>query len=303
MHKIAGRKGWPHTDLKIQMTFNDSILKLIFQVNIVMVSDHGMAEIKPTHQIVLDDYIDPSWRNDFDNFNDYNTYMLLNPKEEHKMKIYEKLKKVAHLTVYLKEEIPEKFHYKHNRRVTPIFLLAEEGWIITRKRMNLTHAIGNHGYPNNLESMHGIFLARGPAFKKGYTGKRISNIHIYSMLCHILGIEPLPNNGSLSAVMDFLMDEAGISVQNNNNFNSKTSAFEITLVIVIVTMVGVICLGLYLQFRGSVISAYSYRQVRTTSVYFDNLSREDVEFTGLPFAKNNNDLENQSENENAAFQN
>ena len=42
--------------------------------------------------------------------------------------LYENLKKIKHLTVYRKQDIPEKFHYKHNRRVPPILIAADEGY-------------------------------------------------------------------------------------------------------------------------------------------------------------------------------
>lgn len=47
--------------------------------------------------------------------------------------VYEKLfnaSKTMNFTVYKKEEIPELYHYKNNRRILPIFLLADEGWDI-----------------------------------------------------------------------------------------------------------------------------------------------------------------------------
>ena len=37
--------------------------------------------------------------------------------------------------------------------------------------------------------MHGIFYANGPAFKKGYVVPSLKNIHIYPLMCKILGLE------------------------------------------------------------------------------------------------------------------
>ena len=37
-----------------------------------------------------------------------------------------------HMKVYLKEEIPDRFHYRHNKRIQPIILIADEGWTIVQ---------------------------------------------------------------------------------------------------------------------------------------------------------------------------
>lgn len=36
----------------------------------------------------------------------------------------------AHMTAYMKENIPERLHYRNNRRIQPIILIADEGWTI-----------------------------------------------------------------------------------------------------------------------------------------------------------------------------
>ena len=58
---------------------------------------------------------------------------------------YQRLKTVPHLHTYLniKEEIPEEFHYWHNRRVMPIFIVTEEGWTITKNNLKIDSR-GNH---------------------------------------------------------------------------------------------------------------------------------------------------------------
>lgn len=38
------------------------------------------------------------------------------------------------LTVYKKEEIPERWHYKYNNRIQPIIAVADEGWYILQNK-------------------------------------------------------------------------------------------------------------------------------------------------------------------------
>jgi hypothetical protein len=48
--------------------------------------------------------------------------------------------------------------------------------------------------------MRAIFLARGPAFRKGVLVPPFQNIHLYSLLAEILGLEPARNDGSFDSV-------------------------------------------------------------------------------------------------------
>ena len=41
-------------------------------------------------------------------------------------------KTIEHVTVYRKEEIPERFHYKNNPRIMPVLIIADEGWLMSR---------------------------------------------------------------------------------------------------------------------------------------------------------------------------
>jgi len=63
---------------------------------------------------------------------------------------------------------------------------------------------GDHGYSNTLPNMHPIFIAHGPAFKKGYKAAPFESVDLYPLLCHLLDIEPRPNNGSLDAIRHIL---------------------------------------------------------------------------------------------------
>lgn len=59
--------------------------------------------------------------------------------------------------------------------------------------------------------MHPIFLAVGPAFRKNATKEVMNATDLYPLLCHLLGINPLPNNGSFNAVKDILAEEVPVA--------------------------------------------------------------------------------------------
>ena len=48
---------------------------------------------------------------------------------------------------------------------------------------------GQHGFPPQYREMHAIFYAWGPAFRSGVTLPAFENIHVYPLICELLGLE------------------------------------------------------------------------------------------------------------------
>jgi ectonucleotide pyrophosphatase/phosphodiesterase family protein 7 len=44
--------------------------------------------------------------------------------------------------------------------------------------------------------MRALFVAAGPAFRRGVIVEPFSNLHVYELICRILGLLPAPNDGS-----------------------------------------------------------------------------------------------------------
>ncbi|XP_037687017.1 glycerophosphocholine cholinephosphodiesterase ENPP6 isoform X2 [Choloepus didactylus] len=137
------------------------------------------------------------------------------------IQLYNKLRTVEHMTVYEKEDIPSRFYYKKGKFVSPLTLVADEGWFITENRemlpfwMNSTGKRegwqrGWHGYDNELMDMRGIFLAFGPDFKSHFRAAPIRSVDVYNVMCNVAGIAPLPNNGSWDRVVCMLKAGAAI---------------------------------------------------------------------------------------------
>jgi predicted AlkP superfamily pyrophosphatase or phosphodiesterase len=54
---------------------------------------------------------------------------------------------------------------------------------------------GDHGYDPQHPEMHGIFIAGGPSFRRGVTLPATENVHVYALLCALLGVTPAQNDG------------------------------------------------------------------------------------------------------------
>ncbi len=187
-------------------------LDIFPKLNIIAVADHGMAAISPERTIDLSDYINLSGVEQEGS----GPYSMLYGKDKQKLdRITKKLKSVPHLSVYKKEEIPDRYHFKNHYRIKDVLLVADEGWYILDKKyfgmdkwkLKFLQG-GTHGYDNELRSMHAIFLADGPAFKDGYTRSTFENIHIYSLIAEILGLKPYEKiDGKLEKISDVLKDD------------------------------------------------------------------------------------------------
>jgi predicted AlkP superfamily pyrophosphatase or phosphodiesterase len=168
---------------------------LTSKVNLIVVSDHGMAEVAPDHVIHLEQLIDTAAVN----LVDQGPIVSLSPKSGRGDEIVGQLRKSSHLKVYRKSEIPAALHYRANSRIQPILAIADEGWIATA-RSGGGSPRGMHGYPPDLPSMRALFLARGPAFARGAVVPPFQNIHVYDLVAHILKLTPAANDGSLDSI-------------------------------------------------------------------------------------------------------
>ncbi len=174
------------------------------RVDLIVLADHGMTPLAPDRAIFLDDYIA---MNDVDVV-DWSPVGAIHPKPGKLEEVYARLKNAnPHLAVYRKAEVPARFHYNTNPRITPLVLIADDEWTIT------THARfavrppsgGTHGYDNQLVSMGALFVAAGPAFKSGLVVPPFQNIHVYDLICNILGLKPAPNDGSMDSTRAMLV--------------------------------------------------------------------------------------------------
>ena len=165
------------------------------KVNLIVVSDHGMAEVALDHVIHLEQLIDTAAVN----LVDQGPIVSLSPKSGRGDEIIAQLRRAPQLKVYRKSEIPAALHYRAQSRIQPILAIADEGWIATA-RSGVPSPRGMHGYPPDLPSMRALFLARGPAFARGAVVPPFQNIHVYDLVAHILGLTPAANDGSLDSI-------------------------------------------------------------------------------------------------------
>ena len=173
---------------------------------IVVVSDHGMTPCGPDRVIFVDDLV-PASTVQVDALGSNGGFT---PKTGTAAELAAQIraKHTPHLQVYLRDEVPARLHYRDNPRISPMVLMADEGWNIENKtgwpNRQLTYNRGTHGYDPATSNMGALFLASGPAFKRGVAIGDFENIHLYNLLCAALGVAPAANDGDQRLVRQVL---------------------------------------------------------------------------------------------------
>ena len=159
-------------------------LDIYDNINIVIVSDHGMVDVSEEKVINIDNFNLPgiiegrgpimNYKIDSDDLNKIFDIDIPNVK----------------LVSSIKND---ELHY-HNP-VYDFLLIADEGWMMylnkdIEKYNGKLPVKGMHGYDSNSMNMHAIFYAYGPKFKSGLEIDTFELIHVYPMLCELLGIKP-----------------------------------------------------------------------------------------------------------------
>ncbi|MFZ5515574.1 MAG: ectonucleotide pyrophosphatase/phosphodiesterase [Candidatus Zhuqueibacterota bacterium] len=196
----------------------DSTLGLLFKkldeihlaqrTNVIVVSDHGMAQINAERYINLSEIL-----KGFDvRIQGDGPVAMIDCAEQDIAAIYQRLKsQESDYEVYLKDEMPACYHFADHPFISPIIVIANVGASLGEGLVDRLHykhlSEGDHGYDNNHLDMHGIFFAAGPAFKKGYRTGTLWSIDIYPMLCKIFDISPrAPIDGNLERI-GFILKE------------------------------------------------------------------------------------------------
>lgn len=176
-------------------------LGLSDKLNLVVVSDHGMATVAPDQFVVIEDMVNP----DDAAFVTAGQSVGFAPRAGRTQAAEAQLLGAhRHYDCWRKTELPERWHYGSNPRIPPIVCQMHEGydalrrdWLKTRSK---TDNRGSHGFDPALPSMRAIFLARGPAFRENATVPAFDNIDVYPLLMSLIEIAPAANDGGDGAM-------------------------------------------------------------------------------------------------------
>lgn len=181
---------------------------LFDRMDIVVVSDHGMAAVRGSHRVYLDALVNPKHLR----FMTLGAVAGIDPSPAFAARIEHRLLAAhPHMRCWRKRDIPARLHYGSNPRVPAIVCLAQTGWLITTREAKTgdeSPMRGAHGYDNADPLMRALFVAEGPSFRRGYVAPPFPNVDVYPLLAHLLRVAPEENDGNYAAVTDMLVPGA-----------------------------------------------------------------------------------------------
>lgn len=181
-------------------------------VNLIVLSDHGMAPTSNDRLLYLDDVVD---LNKIEHVDGWPLYGL-RPKSDYSVEeaykdIKAALKGNENFRLYKVDEFPPEWNFgaghRFSYRLAPLWIVPNVGYAITtHKNMeennNDYSPKGVHGYNNTELLMRALFLGKGPYFETLLQAEKkvkpFPNTEVYNMICESLFISPAPNNGSSS---------------------------------------------------------------------------------------------------------
>lgn len=165
--------------------------------NLIVVADHGMADISMARTIALDRIL-PA-----DRFRliEVGTYASIEPMPGQEAALAAALsRRHPHMQCWPKAAIPARLRYGSNPRVPAWLCLAETGWWIAPTAPTRTGTGGAHGYDDTAPEMQALFVAGGPAFRPGVKLPAFRNTAIHPLLRRILGLPADPSLDATAAV-------------------------------------------------------------------------------------------------------
>lgn len=176
-------------------------------VDLVVVSDHGSAEVPPDHRIALEDMAPPEIAEAVSDGQSIGFRPRPGREAEARARL---VGRHAHYACATRETLPAHWRYGRHPRVPPIVCQMDEGWdAYTRARIAAyprTHMRGSHGYDPALPSMGALFVADGPSFRDGLVLPPFDNVDVYPLLTRLLGVAPQPNDGDPATLAPALRD-------------------------------------------------------------------------------------------------
>lgn len=172
-------------------------LGLAGAVDIVVVSDHGMAEVAPRRVLDVATLAPP----ELVRLVTWGQLIGLQPLPGREAEARARLLgRHAHHECWTRETLPARWHYGRHPRVPAIVCQMDVGWDAeTARRIaergGYASPRGSHGYDPAHPSMAALFIADGPSFRDGLRLPAFDNVHVYPLLARLLGLQPLPGDG------------------------------------------------------------------------------------------------------------
>jgi predicted AlkP superfamily pyrophosphatase or phosphodiesterase len=179
---------------------------LLDAIQLVIVSDHGMAPVPAGQALAMTDIVAPELAEAVTS----GQVLGFIPRPDRKAQAEAVLLgRHDHYSCWRKDALPARWHYGTHPRIPPIVCQMDAGWDAIAsdwKRSRASGTRGSHGYDPDLPAMRATFVAHGPAFRPGTVLPAFDNVDVYPLLAYLLKVTPAANDGDLAPLRSALRD-------------------------------------------------------------------------------------------------
>ncbi|WP_313178260.1 ectonucleotide pyrophosphatase/phosphodiesterase [Stenotrophomonas sp.] len=169
---------------------------LASDTNIVLVSDHGMAELPEGHVLDTERMVDPTVAVATSVGQPVGFQARPGREREAEQAL---IGRHDHYQCWNRADLPPRWQYGQHPRTPPIVCEMDESWDALTPELLARHVHayrGTHGYDNTLPSMRAVFVATGPSFEAGRTVEGFDNVDVYPLLARLLNVPAAANDGN-----------------------------------------------------------------------------------------------------------
>jgi len=161
-------------------------------VIMLLTSDHGMANTSAVRTVQLGSLIDTAGIRA--GFSGPVTALHVSAEAGSAAAVRDRLNaRLQHGRAYIREEVPERHHFRRSPRGGDVVVIMEEGWTLATSIINralIQREWGEHGWDPDLPSMKALFVIAGPGIPAGRTIPEVENVDVYPLMTQLLGLEP-----------------------------------------------------------------------------------------------------------------
>lgn len=165
-------------------------------VNLIVLSDHGMAEspqeqMLPLRPLLSAAGIDTNAVHMGDNGPTMSLWFGADSALARRAVIALNVG-LHHARAYARGETPARWHLYGSTRAGDVIVVADFGYVVAKGTSDRVLDRGNHGWDPAEEAMHGIFIAAGPQVRPAGVIPAFENVHVYPFLAALLGLDRVP---------------------------------------------------------------------------------------------------------------
>ncbi|MGL5938463.1 MAG: ectonucleotide pyrophosphatase/phosphodiesterase [Phocaeicola sp.] len=173
-------------------------LPIASQINLIVTSDHGMAQIDNEKRFIdATQVLKKHW---------YKRLVGTSPtsvftNEGYQDSVLCAINSLNGVKAYRCNEVPAELNYGKHPRLGDVIVIPNCGWHFDVKPKGVE---GAHGFTPQDVDMQVVFRAVGPDFKEDFVSEKFNNVDIYPLLAHLLGITPEVTDGSFYRISSIL---------------------------------------------------------------------------------------------------